>query len=158
MSVPGTGKRKGPGALRSFCEWSGKSPRVPYCSSDMISQNIKLRLFWSFVIFLPVCRISSSPCAGSDGRRGPEAWRGMTSSPGAGRPGIIGNQQQYGLCISLPVLQKRSLSVYVFCSPHLAQMAGDQVRIVCFLLRKAAVFIVYFYIIRFSILFNYLKF
>lgn len=79
VSVPGTRKRKGPGALRSFCEWSRKSPGVPYCSSDMTSQNIKLWLFWSFVIFLLVCRTSSSPRVGSDERRGPETWRGTIS-------------------------------------------------------------------------------
>lgn len=96
VRVLGIVRRKGPGALRSFCEWRGKSPSVPYCSPDMISRNIKLWLFWSFVIFLPVCRISSSPREGSDERRGPETWRGMISSRGAGRPGIIGNEQRCG--------------------------------------------------------------
>lgn len=143
MRVPGIVRWKGPGALRSFCEWRRKSPSVPYCSPDMISRNIKLWLFWSFVIFLPVCRISSSPREGSDERRGPETWRGMISSWGQEDRELSGTSS--GVGTALPVLQKHCLSVYVFCSPHLAQMASGQVCIVCFLLRKAEVFFVYSY-------------
>lgn len=79
--VPGVLKRKRPGAWRRFCEWRRKGLSVPYCSSDM-SQNTNLWLFWSFVIFLPVYRISSSPCVCSDERRGPETWCGVISPRG----------------------------------------------------------------------------
>lgn len=62
-------KRKGPRASWRFHEfWRN----IPQCSSEVISQRIKLWLFWSCVIFLPVSRISSSLCVRSGERRGSE--------------------------------------------------------------------------------------